>query len=56
MAGPDFFNQSDSFIIDVLRIDAALDVVVRTLFVKPSFLEKLFFRMHVTGLMKKYYC
>lgn len=34
---------------------AALDVVVRTLFVKPSFLEKLFFRMHVTGLMKRYY-
>lgn len=23
--------------------------------VKPSFLEKLFFRMHVTGLMKRYY-
>lgn len=24
MAGPDFFNQSDSFIIDVLRIDDGL--------------------------------
>ena len=34
---------------------AALDVVIRTLFVKPSFLEKMFFRMHVNGLMKRYY-
>ena len=34
---------------------ACLDVIVRTYFVKPSFLEKLFFGMHVRKLVKEYY-
>ena len=34
---------------------ACLDVIVRTYFVKPTFLEKLFFRMHVRKLVKGYY-
>ena len=34
---------------------ACLDVIVRTYFVRPSFLEKLFFSMHVRKLVKAYY-
>ena len=34
---------------------ACLDVIVRTYFVKPTFLEKLFFSMHVRKLVKGYY-
>ena len=34
---------------------ACLDVIVRTYFVKPTFLEKLFFGMHVRKLVKEYY-
>ena len=34
---------------------ACLDVIVRTYFVKPTFLEKLFFGMHVRKLVKVYY-
>ena len=34
---------------------ACLDVIVRTYFVKPTFLEKLFFGMQVRKLVKEYY-
>lgn len=34
---------------------ACLDVIVRTHFVAPSFVEKLFFGMHVRKLVKEYY-
>ena len=34
---------------------ACLDVIVRTYFVRPSFVEKLFFGMHVRKLVKEYY-
>ena len=34
---------------------ACLDVIVRTYFVRPTFLEKLFFGMHVRKLVKEYY-
>ena len=34
---------------------ACLDVIVRTYFVKPTFLEKLFFSMHVRKLVKEHY-
>ena len=34
---------------------ACLDVIVRTYFVKPTFLEQLFFGMHVRKLVKGYY-
>jgi uncharacterized protein (TIGR02172 family) len=34
---------------------AALDVVIRTIFQKPNFVEKLFFGYYVRKLMKKYY-
>ena len=34
---------------------ACLDVIVRTYFVKPTFMEKLFFGMHVRKLVKEYY-
>ena len=34
---------------------ACLDVIVRTYFVKPTFLEKLFFGMYVRKLVKQYY-
>ena len=34
---------------------AALDIILRTFFVKPTFLEKLFFRMHVNHLVKQFY-
>jgi hypothetical protein len=34
---------------------AALDVVLRTVFQKPNFVEKLFFSNYVRKLMKQYY-
>ena len=34
---------------------AALDVVLRTVFQKPNFVEKLFFGNYVRKLMKQYY-
>ena len=34
---------------------ACLDVIVRTYFVRPTFLEKLFFGMNVRKLVKEYY-
>ncbi|MBQ9185762.1 MAG: TIGR02172 family protein [Bacteroidales bacterium] len=34
---------------------AALDIILRTFFVKPTFLEKLFFRMHINHLVKQFY-
>ena len=34
---------------------ACLDVMVRTCFVRPTFLEKLFFGMHVRKLVKQFY-
>ena len=34
---------------------ACLDVIVRTYFVRPTFLEELFFGMHVRKLVKEYY-
>ena len=34
---------------------ACLDVIVRTYFVKPTFLEKLFFGTYVRKLVKEYY-
>ena len=34
---------------------ACLDVIVRSYFVKPTFLENLFFGMHVRKLVKAYY-
>lgn len=34
---------------------ACLDVIVRTYFVRPTFMEKLFFGMHVRKLVKEYY-
>ena len=34
---------------------AALDVVLRTIFQKPNFVEKLFFGNYVRKLMKQYY-
>lgn len=34
---------------------ACLDVIVRTFFVKPTFLEKLFFAVHVRKHVKEYY-
>ena len=34
---------------------ACLDVIVRTYFVRPTFLEKLFFGMYVKKLVKEYY-
>lgn len=34
---------------------ACLDVIVRTYFVKPTFMEKLFFGKHVRKLVKEYY-
>ena len=33
----------------------ALDVVLRTVFQKPNFVEKLFFGTYVRKLMKQYY-
>jgi len=34
---------------------ACLDVIVRTYFVKPTFLEKMFFAVYVKNLVKEYY-
>ena len=34
---------------------ACLDVILRTYFVKPTFLEKMFFGMHVRKLVKLFY-
>ena len=34
---------------------AALDIILRTVFVTPSFAEKLFFRLHVGRLVRKFY-
>ncbi|MBP3202278.1 MAG: TIGR02172 family protein [Bacteroidales bacterium] len=34
---------------------AALDIILRTIFVRPTFLEKLFFKMHITRLVKNFY-
>ena len=34
---------------------AALDIILRTIFVKPTFLEKLFFKMHINRLVKQFY-
>ena len=34
---------------------AALDVILRTIFQKPNFVEKLFFGNYVRKLMKQYY-
>lgn len=34
---------------------AALDIVLRTIFVSPTFLEKLFFKMHIRRLVKEFY-
>lgn len=34
---------------------AALDIVLRTSFVAPTFLEKLFFKMHIAKLVKAFY-
>lgn len=34
---------------------AALDIILRTIFVSPNFLEKLFFKMHIKRLVKKFY-
>ena len=34
---------------------AALDVVLRTVFQKPNFVEKLFFGIYIHKLMKQYY-
>ena len=34
---------------------ACLDVIMRTYFVRPTFLEKLFFGMHIRKLVKGYY-
>ena len=34
---------------------AALDVVLRTVFQKPNFVEKLFFGVYVHKLMKQFY-
>lgn len=34
---------------------AAIDVLMRPIFLKPSFAEKVFFRIYVTRLVKKYY-
>ena len=34
---------------------AALDIVLRTLLVKPSFLEKIFFKMHIKRLVRQFY-
>ena len=34
---------------------AVLDVVLRTVFQKPNFVEKLFFGTYVRKLMKQYY-
>ena len=33
----------------------ALDIILRTIFVKPTFLEKLFFKMHINRLVKQFY-
>ena len=34
---------------------AALDIILRTIFVAPTFLEKLFFKMHIKRLVKQFY-
>ena len=34
---------------------ACLDVIVRIYFVKPTFLERIFFSMYVRKLVKQYY-
>ncbi|MBQ7459315.1 MAG: phosphotransferase [Bacteroidales bacterium] len=34
---------------------AALDIILRTLLIKPNFLEKLFYRMHIKRLVRQFY-
>ena len=34
---------------------AALDIIIRTILVPPSVLEKLFFKLHISRLVKKFY-
>lgn len=52
----EYTGQDDHAAFDALAGRfAALDVVLRTIFQKPNFLEKLFFGNYVRKLMKEYY-
>lgn len=52
----EYTGKKDHAAFDVLAgKHAAIDVILRTVFQKPSFLEKLFFGMHVRKLARKFY-
>ena len=52
----EYTGQDDHAAFDALAGRfAALDIVLRTVFQKPSFVEKLFFASYVRKLMKQYY-
>ena len=52
----EYTGKDDHSAFDILSGKfACLDVIVRTYFVKPTFLEKLFFGIYVRKLVKEYY-
>ena len=52
----EYTGQDDHAAFDALAGRfAVLDIVLRTVFQKPSFAEKLFFASYVRKLMKQYY-